>query len=296
MLVVDRTVITQLQADQTGIDFMELSANLIRAHHLRYSSTPSILDSDTTSKGLSPISLGYSPPSYEDIFGDKNNDLPPSYSELSLLFRQRHLEFSEMQTFNLGSMNERNEDLVRETVLDINEIGNEEQMCNSVQEVNVRRKEGDNGEEIAISVPSHIQDINLPSHTNSAGVEDEDSYPNCKYCIMSLENDHKAKIKCYCYEDSADASNECVLRSRTYDSSACSSARLEVENNSSECSVYNVEPITADYKTISETDVIKNGSNLSKFKEYDKKCTLNNKQSDEDKCQQSCEDIRESSL
>lgn len=86
MLVVDRAVFAQLQADHTGIDFMELSANLIRA---QAGSTPSILDSEATSKGLSPTSLGFSPPAYEDIFGDdkNNSDLPPSYSEVSLMFR-----------------------------------------------------------------------------------------------------------------------------------------------------------------------------------------------------------------
>lgn len=88
MLVVDRSVFTQLQADHTGIDFMELSANIIRAHQMQYASTPSILDSEATSKGLSPTSLGFSPPSYDDIFGEKNSDLPPSYSEVSLMFRQ----------------------------------------------------------------------------------------------------------------------------------------------------------------------------------------------------------------
>ncbi|XP_044264147.1 uncharacterized protein LOC123010979 isoform X2 [Tribolium madens] len=92
MLVVDRAVFAQLQADHTGIDFMELSANLIRSQRYQTGSTPSILDSETTSKGLSPTSLGFSPPAYEDIFGDKS-DLPPSYSEVSLMFRtQRRLQ------------------------------------------------------------------------------------------------------------------------------------------------------------------------------------------------------------
>lgn len=85
MLVVDRNIFAQLQADHTGIDFMELSANMIRAQRLQNGSTPSILDSDTTSKGYSPTSLGLSPPAYEDIFGEK--DLPPSYSELSFMLR-----------------------------------------------------------------------------------------------------------------------------------------------------------------------------------------------------------------
>lgn len=92
MLVVDRTVFAQLQADNTGIDFMELSANLIRQQEQQHQlhgggpgSTPSILDSEATSKCLTP--LGVSPPTYEDIFGEKAGDLPPSYSELSFATR-----------------------------------------------------------------------------------------------------------------------------------------------------------------------------------------------------------------
>ncbi|KAH1014488.1 hypothetical protein HUJ05_012346 [Dendroctonus ponderosae] len=88
MLVVDRSIFSQLQADQSGIDLLELSANLIRnqSDTVRLTcSTPSILDSDTTSKGLSPTSLGFGPPAYEDIFGLRELDLPPSYSEVSLL-------------------------------------------------------------------------------------------------------------------------------------------------------------------------------------------------------------------
>lgn len=87
MLVVDRTVFAQLQADHTGIDFMELSANLIRAQRLQTGSNPSILESEATSKGLSPTSIDFLPPAYEDIFGAKNSDLPPSYSEISMMFR-----------------------------------------------------------------------------------------------------------------------------------------------------------------------------------------------------------------
>ncbi|XP_050301097.1 uncharacterized protein LOC126739457 isoform X1 [Anthonomus grandis grandis] len=98
MLVVDRNVFSQLQTDASGIDLMELSANLIRRQHLNNprqltGSTPSILDSDNTSKGLSPTSLGFGPPLYEDIFCD----LPPSYSEVSLMLKnQRNGECLEM--------------------------------------------------------------------------------------------------------------------------------------------------------------------------------------------------------
>ncbi|KAK4884360.1 hypothetical protein RN001_000631 [Aquatica leii] len=67
---------------------MELSANLIRAQNIQNASNPSILESENTSKGLSPTSLDFLPPAYEDIFGIKNSDLPPSYSEISLMFRK----------------------------------------------------------------------------------------------------------------------------------------------------------------------------------------------------------------
>lgn len=80
MLVVDRSVFSHLRADPSGIDFMELSANMIRAQ--RAQDTP---DSDTTSKGRSHPSLGASPPAYDDIFGGR--DLPPSYSELSITLK-----------------------------------------------------------------------------------------------------------------------------------------------------------------------------------------------------------------
>ncbi|KRT86268.1 hypothetical protein AMK59_2503, partial [Oryctes borbonicus] len=298
MLVVDRTVITQLQADQTGIDFMELSANLIRAHHLRYSSTPSILDSDTTSKGLSPISLGYSPPSYEDIFGEKTNDLPPSYSELSLLFRQRQMEYSEMQDFNLGSVAVvRNEETVRETVLDITEGGNEEETNNSAQEVDARQEVG-NSEQVAIIVPSNLQDTNLHSDVDTVSAANEEfTYPNCKYCIMSLGTDRRAKIKCYCFQSSLEKKNKCALMTRSYDDSASSSTtQVEIENNSCECPVYTAESIPTDRETFLESDNVKNGNELSGINKYGNKCAFNDRHSHEGTCKLSCEDIRESSL
>ncbi|KAK5648894.1 hypothetical protein RI129_003786 [Pyrocoelia pectoralis] len=88
MLVVDRNIFTQLQADRTGIDFMELSANLIRAQNLQNGSRTSTFMSEDTSKGLSTVSLDFLPPAYEDIFGIKNSDLPPSYSEISLMLKK----------------------------------------------------------------------------------------------------------------------------------------------------------------------------------------------------------------
>lgn len=103
--MVDRSVFAQLQADHTGIDFMELSANLIRAQRYQTGSTPSILDSETTSKGLSPTSLGFSPPAYEDIFGDKS-DLPPSYSEVSLMFRTHNRRLPETESIEMCEIEE----------------------------------------------------------------------------------------------------------------------------------------------------------------------------------------------
>lgn len=291
MLVVDRTVITQLQTDQTGIDFMELSANLIRAHHLRYSSTPSILDSDTTSKGLSPISLGYSPPSYEDIFGEKNSDLPPSYSELSLLFRQRQMESNEMQSFNFGSMTAtRNKETIQETVLDINEEQTRVQ----------QRKDTENSDDhVVISVPS-ILDADLPS-VNAAEVEDEDYfYPNCKYCIMSLGSGRKARIKCYCYQDSDNTRNECVLTSRSCEPDTSTSGIVQENENYSECSAYTAERIGATrkngFKNDVKDDINKPYDNDVSDESYDKRTLSENSPNEEASTNQTCEDIRESSL
>lgn len=93
MLVVDGSVIAQLQADSRGgLDLMELGENIIRNQRYQTGgSTPSILqiDSETTSKGLpSPLFDGF-PPTYDSIFGSRFyvNDLPPSYSEISLQLR-----------------------------------------------------------------------------------------------------------------------------------------------------------------------------------------------------------------
>ncbi|CAH0551386.1 unnamed protein product [Brassicogethes aeneus] len=112
MLVVDRSVFAQLQAEQSGIDFMELSANLIRAQRHQTGSTPSILDSETTSKGLSPISLGLSPPAYDEIFGDKlPTDLPPSYSELSLMFRNYTRQMQGVEQYSLENLGDVGSDI-----------------------------------------------------------------------------------------------------------------------------------------------------------------------------------------
>lgn len=140
MLVVDRSVFAQYGAEQTGMNFMELSAELIREHnrlqHHTTGSTPSILDSETTSKGLSPTSLGVSPPAYDDIFGSKNWDLPPSYSELSIMLRtfsakerEEEVTVQELNSVNCerndGGMSVEDSAVVERDVVDI---------CQSVRE------------------------------------------------------------------------------------------------------------------------------------------------------------------
>ncbi|XP_022906846.1 uncharacterized protein [Onthophagus taurus] len=188
MLVIDGNVIRRIQTEEDGIDFMELSANLIRAHQRRYASTPSILDSDTTSKGLSPISLGYSPPSYEDIFGDKTLDLPPSYSELSLLFKQRQIqmgELTELRSFQSTAVNNNNNNSNR--LVEVQETNLTEIV---VEETPINNNDGNESVEgvVDISVPceSYPQDFSIG---------------NCRYCIMSLDNERRAKIKCYCRDE-----------------------------------------------------------------------------------------------
>ncbi|GLV43323.1 hypothetical protein CBL_03866 [Carabus blaptoides fortunei] len=95
MLVVDGAVFAQLQADSRGLDLMELGENIIRTQRYQTGSSPSIfqVDSETTSKGLSPILDSFAPPTYDSIFGSRHfvSDLPPSYSEISLQIRTRAL-------------------------------------------------------------------------------------------------------------------------------------------------------------------------------------------------------------
>lgn len=123
--MVDRTVFSQLHADQSGIDLLELSANLIRNQNAPFQvtgSTPSILDSDNTSKGLSPTSLGYGPPAYEDIFGLRDLDLPPSYSEVSLMLKnQRNGECIELgEICAIRDSEERTIELENNICIDVN--------------------------------------------------------------------------------------------------------------------------------------------------------------------------------
>ncbi|KAK9875419.1 hypothetical protein WA026_007812 [Henosepilachna vigintioctopunctata] len=101
MLVVDRSMFQALQSDPGGLDFLELSRQVIRNQSFFTESTPSILDCDSTSKGLTPDSLDNSPPAYEDIY---MKDLPPAYSELSLMFRTQR-RFSECASAQNIEMN-----------------------------------------------------------------------------------------------------------------------------------------------------------------------------------------------
>ncbi|KAJ3638196.1 hypothetical protein MTP99_001599 [Tenebrio molitor] len=175
MLVVDRAVFAQLQADHTGIDFMELSANLIRAQRYQTGSTPSILDSETTSKGLSPTSLGFSPPAYEDIFGDKNSDLPPSYSEVSLMFRTHRRMLAEAENIEMCNMDGGNgrgpDDNLSDTV-----VNNEN---NLNKELDDQIPRDDNSVHIAIgecdpdaSRPNRVISTNDLSNTNDCSVKE----------------------------------------------------------------------------------------------------------------------------
>ncbi|XP_066593564.1 uncharacterized protein [Prorops nasuta] len=94
MLVVDGTIFTQLQADTTGLDLMELGESVIRAQrnpravtrHQIQSSQCSIfeMDAETPSKD-SLGSVGcFPPPTYESIYGKEESDMPPSYSDILL--------------------------------------------------------------------------------------------------------------------------------------------------------------------------------------------------------------------
>ncbi|CAH2005338.1 unnamed protein product [Acanthoscelides obtectus] len=99
MLVVDRRVVSRLQnhRDVGGMEMMEVGADLYRpsmhrrpSQPLTIASTPSfIIDSSDTSKGVTPTSLKLPPPAYGQLFP---SDLPPSYSEISLMMKQNRLE------------------------------------------------------------------------------------------------------------------------------------------------------------------------------------------------------------
>lgn len=100
--MVDRRVLSQLNPDSHGMELAEITAGLVRTP--RQLSTPSILDSSETSKGVSP---GLPPPNYEDIFPD----FPPSYSEISLMMKSGGLEMIEMGNFKTCSVNNVNSEL-----------------------------------------------------------------------------------------------------------------------------------------------------------------------------------------
>lgn len=129
MVVVDSNLIAQLQTDNTGIDLMELGLNLMRAQMIQDGSSTSFLDSESTSKRMSSASLDFLPPSYEEIFGSKADcDLPPSYSEVSMMLMLRSLAQS---GFEYGR--DRSADSVS---VDMNEDGRREETdvdnCDSV--------------------------------------------------------------------------------------------------------------------------------------------------------------------
>ncbi|CAH2005339.1 unnamed protein product [Acanthoscelides obtectus] len=112
MLVVDRRVVSRLQnhRDVGGMEMMEVGADLYRpsmhrrpSQPLTIASTPSfIIDSSDTSKGVTPTSLkcGKYTCSISAREAHKAQytrrckavDLPPSYSEISLMMKQNRLE------------------------------------------------------------------------------------------------------------------------------------------------------------------------------------------------------------
>lgn len=137
MLVVDRRIFSQFPPENRGIELMELNSELIRTQL----STPSILDSSDTSKGISPTSLGRPPPSYEDVFPD----FPPSYSELSLLMK--NLQTVEMGHVETCAVTEISEDMTVD------------------ENVNVLRSESESNHTVTVSINN--DDNNNPSTPSS---------------------------------------------------------------------------------------------------------------------------------
>ncbi|XP_044746204.1 uncharacterized protein LOC123307822 [Coccinella septempunctata] len=108
MLVVDRSMFQAFQSDPTGLDLLEIGRHIMRNQSLISDSTPSVLDCDSTSKGLTPDSLDLQPPSYDEVL---RKDLPPAYSELSLMFRTQRYPSStycaSTQSIELDHLRER---------------------------------------------------------------------------------------------------------------------------------------------------------------------------------------------
>ncbi|KAG5882588.1 hypothetical protein JTB14_030137 [Gonioctena quinquepunctata] len=88
------------------MELMEISADLIHSRR-QLGSTPSILDSSETSKGISPTSLGCPPPNYQDVFPD----FPPSYSEINLM--NKNYESIQLENLNVRVVNEVIQNTVR---------------------------------------------------------------------------------------------------------------------------------------------------------------------------------------
>lgn len=94
------------------------------------------VDSETTSKGLSPMLDSFPPPTYDSIFGSRHfvNDLPPSYSEISLQMRTlaQHEELNNRR----NSINQMHMNLRRST--DICPIAEEESDRIAASEEDIR--------------------------------------------------------------------------------------------------------------------------------------------------------------
>ncbi|XP_034938995.1 probable serine/threonine-protein kinase tsuA [Chelonus insularis] len=112
MLVVDGTIFTQLQADTTGLDLVELGENVIRSQrnsryvnrHQLQNSQGSILEMDAETPSKDSIgSIGFfPPPTYESIYGKDEGEMPPSYSDI-ILHRFANMPYEiELQDYSNG--------------------------------------------------------------------------------------------------------------------------------------------------------------------------------------------------
>lgn len=118
---------------------MEINTHLVRTR--TQLSTPSLLESSDTSKGISPISVGRPPPSYGDVFPD----FPPSYSELSFVIKNiENIEMSNIRTCavtetcegvtvdeNVNTLRSDNDDADPNNNPDENVLGNNDDQTNN---------------------------------------------------------------------------------------------------------------------------------------------------------------------
>lgn len=147
MLVVDRRFFPHLHPESRGIELMEINPDLIGTRPQL--STPSILDSSETSKGISPISLGHLPPTYEEIFPD----FPPSYSELSLVTNT--FKTPKLEHFRTSSLSNLRENV--STDMNVNVIKNDDEINNEVN-ANINCNDTNNESQ---SVNNNLEQTNI---------------------------------------------------------------------------------------------------------------------------------------